>query len=225
MHLKFWGSFCSFMEPVSVSVIRDMAVCCICRHGILWELTILLLVDADCLGSRGTVRWWVVTIHVAWPQHYWMGIFWCFLKVISHWRMLVAGIMNDFVWISYLVWSSWYMWDHFGIHEVIHMLFSPATWCCLSLNGAVLPLSWHILCMFLHLGLKQQPICPMQTMTHSQGITFYPQTKIICQWCRWVLILSSLNVQFLVWTSLEAPWWWLRWSVCQISYLPVNKTT
>lgn len=42
------------MEPVSVSVIRDMAVCCICRCGILSELTILFLVDADCSGSRGT---------------------------------------------------------------------------------------------------------------------------------------------------------------------------
>jgi len=41
------------METVSVSVIRDMAVCCIYRCGILSELTILRLVDADCLGSRG----------------------------------------------------------------------------------------------------------------------------------------------------------------------------
>jgi len=42
------------MEPVSISFIRDMAVCCICRRGILSELAILFLVDADCSGSRGT---------------------------------------------------------------------------------------------------------------------------------------------------------------------------
>jgi len=42
------------MEPVSISFIRDMAVCCICRCGILSELTNLFLVDADCLGSRWT---------------------------------------------------------------------------------------------------------------------------------------------------------------------------
>lgn len=114
--------------------------------------------------------------------------------------------------------SFWHSQSGSYFVQSSNLMLSKFNWCCATTNLAYIV---H----FLHLGLKQHPICPMQTVTHSQGITCYPQIKMICQWCHQVLILSSLNVQFLGWTSLEVPWCWLRWSVSQMSYLPVNKGT
>lgn len=220
MDLKFWGSFCTFMEPVYVSVIRDMAVCCIYRHGILWELTVLILVDADCLGSRGTEsggelsQFMLLDLNTMW---------WAFSGVF--WRpYLIGGCWWPVSWMTWF--ESHILFEVLGIRGIIlaytkwficcsvqQLGVSKFKWCCATTKLAYIV---HVLASWLEAAAH---------LSHADRDTFtcYPQTKIICQWCQQVLILSSLNVQFLVWTSLEACWCWLRWSVCQISYLPIRQ--
>jgi hypothetical protein len=65
-----------------VLVIRDMAVCCVYRHGIPSELTVLFLVDADCLGSCHSSCYLTSTLL---DGHF--PVF--FFKAISYWSMLV----------------------------------------------------------------------------------------------------------------------------------------
>ena len=158
MYLKFWGSYCIFMDPVYVSVIRDMAVCCIYSRGVLRELTILLLVDADCLGSRGTKSGGELS-QCCLTSALLDGHFLVFEGYIS--LEDVGGRYQEWLRLNLIsCLKFWYTWDPFDIHKVVHILFSPATWCCLNLTGAVLPLTWHILYISCILAWSSIPSVP-----------------------------------------------------------------
>ena len=139
MCCKFWGGFCTFMEPVPVSVIRDMAVCCIYRCDILLDLIILFLVDADCLGSRGQSQ--VVRCHSSC----------CLTSVLLDGSFLVffeghisLGDIGGqyYVWLQlnlisclkFLVYrgSFWHLWNGSCVVQSSNLVLSKFTWCCAS---------------------------------------------------------------------------------------------
>jgi hypothetical protein len=115
--------------------------------------------------------------------------------------------------------SFWHSWSGSYVVHSRSLVLSKFNWC-----RAITKLAYivHVLASW-HEAASHLSHADCDTFT---GYNLLPSDQDQwCQWCHQVLILSSLNVQFLGWTSLEAPWCWLRCSVCQISYLPLNKTT